>query len=331
METLINKISLTRDEMIRVNGDKFMTIRNTQYYNMLKNLRVILFEERKKYSSDIDFYRSIALQFANAYIPQMINDYGNVLSEETIQKLKNISNGDGLKIFNPGEAIKQGYISVNANGKPSGDDGAFAKSDLGMIGFTPESESSKIDFSQLNIEELCKKFPELDKYNLSKLSVDEIKQLVTIENAVKMLTSMIHETFHLLINVRKDERFYWVEDGKMKHQLTSGGFIIDEGLVDKYATDFANKYGFYHLPSFFYMDFVDLCNEIESRFGKHEFDELAFSSTYDEILGKSLTPEEYKLYQYNERKKYLQKRTGSSVDIILNDEYDLGFDENKTK
>ena len=53
MKKLINNISLSKEEMIKANGKQFKTLINTKYANMLNKLRNILFEERKKYNSDI--------------------------------------------------------------------------------------------------------------------------------------------------------------------------------------------------------------------------------------------------------------------------------------
>ena len=329
MDILINNLSLSKQEMIASNGKEFENLRDTKYSGMLNELRNMLFEERKKYDSDIEFYQNIAHQFACVYIPQLKKDYGDFLSVETIQKLDNIIEGKGLMVLNPGDAVKQKLVSTNANGMPNGDVGAFARPDMGIIGFTPESESSRIDFSHLNINELYRKFPKLKEYDLSKLTQDQIRKLITIENAVKMIVSMIHETFHLLIGVKKIERFYYNEEGTLKNKLTSGGFILDEGLVDKLATDFANRHGFYHMPGFFYMDYVKLCDALEERIGSKEFNNLAFNCTYDKILSQILTPDEFRLYQFNERKKYFEKRGINNIDILLENNESLEMDSNK--
>ena len=166
-------------------------------------------------------------------------------------------------------------------------------------------------------------FPKLKEYDLSSLTKEQIKELITIENSVKMITSMIHETFHLLIGVKKEERFYYSENGEVKHKLTSGGFILDEGLVDKFANDFAERHEFYHLPGFFYIDYVKLCDGIEKRIGSAAFNKLAFTCSYEEFLSKTLTQEEFNLYKFNERKKYFQKRGINNVDILIENENSL--------
>ena len=327
IKTLISRISLS-DKIVKEENNKkfFSLLSTTEYQNMLSTLQNYLLIEREKYSNDSDFYQNVASQFVQKYIPQIIRDYSLFLSEETIQKLVNIQNGYGLKIFNPGEAVSQGFVGVDEKGNPRGDVGAFARPDLGIIGFTPANESSKIDFNNLDIEGLYKRFPGLNgNYDLTKLSIDEIKKVITIENAKAMLCSMIHETFHLLICVKRDERFYWNENGEIKSKLTSGGTIIDEGLVDKFAIEFAREHGFYHLPGRSYFDYVKFGDEIEKRLGSQSFNELAFNSSYYELLGNALTEEEYKYYQINERKKYLQGRGLNDAEVILNDDDNLSL------
>lgn len=327
IKTLINRISLPDELVKEENNKKFKSLLSTiEYQNMLNKLQNYLLVEREKYSNDSDFYQNVALQFVQEYIPQIIKDYGMFLGDETIQKLTNIKNGYGLKIFNPGEAVAQGYVDVDEKGNPSGDVGAFARPDLGIIGFTPANESNEIDFNNLNIEGLYKRFPGLKgNYDLTKLSIDEIKKLITIENAKAMICSMIHETFHLLICVKRDERFYYNKNGEIKSKLTSGGVIIDEGLVDKFAIDFARKHDFYHLPGRSYFDYVKLGDEIEKRLGSQVFRELAFNSSYYELLGNALTEDEYEFYQISERKKYFQDKGLTDVEVILNKNDNLGL------
>jgi hypothetical protein len=304
MEDAIKKISLTRNEEREINIPlyKLKVMGNPYYVNIINQYRDILIEERKNYNHNIEFYKAIAQKFVKTFIPEMINDYGEYLSDEKVNKLINIANGDGLKILEQGEAVKLGLIGVDKNGRKNGDEGAFAKSDIGIIGFTPDSEISDLDLNNKTEEE---------------------KQKVAVENCLKMLGSMIHETFHIMINVTSDEHFYWIKDGIEESQLTSGGFIINEGIVEKHAIEFAVKHCFIQNPALDYFHYVNLCNEIEQIIGTNQFEQLSFNSKYSEILIKSMSEKEQELYKYHERKKYLEKRGILNSEPILYNEKNL--------
>ena len=315
MGDLIKQISLSKEEERKLNESKYKSLftPNSYYSNMFEQEKKRLALERINYNSDMDFYRGVALQFAKQYIPQIVSDYSDKINEDTVKKLSNIISGDGLKIFKPGEAIEQGYIKLRKNGTPSGDGGAFAISEFGIIGFTPESENSKLDLTNKTKEEL---------------------NGLVINNALRMIGSMIHETFHLIIKVKRDEHFYWMENGVLKSQLTSGGFIIDEGVVEKFAIDFSLKHKFPLNPALDYFHYVELCNELEKRMGKEKFEEISFNSDYIQLLQNShLTQEQFNLYQLHERKKYLE-RCGIKVkdnDIVLSQENNNSVDSGFSK
>ena len=58
---------------------------------------------RGQYSSNKDFYIAVSKMFAQTYIPLMIQEYG-ITDEQLVSKLLNIANGNGIKIFDRGEA-----------------------------------------------------------------------------------------------------------------------------------------------------------------------------------------------------------------------------------
>ena len=158
---------------------------------------------RGQYSSNKDFYIAVSKMFAQTYIPLMVQEYG-ITNEELVSKLLNIANGNGIKIFDRGEA--QAYAESFGD-RINGDFGAFKYHD--MVCFTPDAESKQAE-----------------------VSVEE-----SVMNATRMLSSMIHETMHLVIGVTKEEHFSYGDESK----LTSGGSILNEGLVEMHALDFAKS------------------------------------------------------------------------------------------
>ncbi len=221
----INKITMSKEEekaeyipqFIKTYGnpEQDQVIGEDPYYlNKMKETVQQLTTIRNQYSSNKEFYEAVANEFAKTYISLMINEYG-VTDEELIRKLINIASGNGIKIFNRGEA--QAYASSFGD-TINGDIGAFKYHD--MICFTPDSESKQVEVSK---EE-------------------------SIMNAAKMLSSLIHETLHLLIDVTKNEHFNYADQSK----LTSGGSVLNEGLVEMHAVDFTKKYNLVQFPALCY-------------------------------------------------------------------------------
>jgi len=198
----------------------------------------------------------------------MIQEYG-ITNDELISKLLNIANGNSIKIFDKGEA--QAYAESFGE-QINGDVGAFKYHE--MICFTPDSESEST----------------------------EVTPEESIMNATRMLSSMIHETMHLIIDVTKDEYFNYDDQSK----LTSGGTILNEGLVEMHALDFSKKYNLIHLPALYYLNNVRMCRELKTLLGEEKLERLTFNGNYEEIIPIELL-EKYKIAErirYFSRKGY---------------------------
>ena len=239
------------------------------YLNKMRETVEQLKSIRGQYLSNKDFYIAVSKMFAQTYIPLMIQEYG-ITNEELLSKLLNIANGNGIKIFDRGEA--QSYAESFGD-RINGDVGAFKYRD--MICFTPDNESKQAE-----------------------VSVEE-----SVMNATRMLSSMIHETMHLIIDVTKEEHFSYGDESK----LTSGGSILNEGLVEMHALDFAKKHNLVHLPALYYLNDVKMCRTLKELYGEEEFERLAFTGTYEEMIPSELL-EQYKMAErirYFSRKGYV--------------------------
>lgn len=278
----INKITLSKDEekksyipqFIELYGNpesEQITANDPYYLTKMRDTVEQLKSIRGQYSSNKDFYIAVSKMFAQTYIPLMIQEYG-ITDEQLVSKLLNIANGNGIKIFDRGEA--QAYAE-SFEEKINGDVGAFKYHD--MICFTPDAESKQ---------------PEV--------SVEE-----SVMNATRMLSSMIHETMHLVINVTKEEHFNYGEESR----LTSGGTILNEGLVEMHALDFAKKYGLIHLPALYYLNNVSMCRALKELYGEEEFERLAFTGIYEEMIPSELLEQ----YKTAERIRYFSRK-GFEVD-----------------
>lgn len=225
-----------------------------------------LISERTKYSSNKEFYNAIAKQFASEYIPTLISEF-NITDQKLLDRLNRIKSGESIKIFASKEEVDE-WLSAKTNGEKTslgGDYGAFKYEEY--ICFVPDYNSKGI------------------------VSVEE-----SIEKGCTMLSQMIHETIHLIIDIEVEERF--TMDGMSK--LTSGGHLLNEGLVEMYSLDIAKKYGYIHAPAPSYMNYVELNRLLKEYHGEEKFNTLARSGTYEQII-----PEEFlKDYKINERIKY---------------------------
>ena len=262
----INKITLSKDEeksecipqFIELYGNpksELITAEDPYYLSKMRETVEKMKLIREQYSSNKDFYIAVSKMFAQTYIPLMIQEYG-ITNEQLVSKLLNIANGNGIMIFDRGEA--QVYAERFGE-RINGDVGAFKYHD--MICFTPDVENEQLE-----------------------VSTEE-----SVMNATRMLSSMIHETMHLVIDVTKEEYFNYGEESR----LTSGGTILNEGLVEMHALDFAKKYGLIHLPALYYLNNVSMCRTLKELYGKEEFERLSFTGTYEEMIPSELL-EQYK-------------------------------------
>ncbi len=284
----ISKITLSKEEEKKEYIPQFIELygnpeseqivaEDPYYLNKMRVTMEQLKSIRGQYSSNKDFYIAVSKMFAQTYIPLMIQEYG-ITNEELVSKLLNIANGNGIKIFDRGEA--QAYAESFGD-RINGDVGAFKYRD--MVCFTPDAESKQ---AEVSIEE-------------------------SVMNATRMLSSMIHETMHLVINVTKEEHFNYGDESK----LTSGGSILNEGLVEMHALDFAKKHNLVHFPALYYLNDVKMCRTLKELYGEEEFERLAFTGTYEEMIPSELL-EQYKMAErirYFSRKGYIVDPT--QIDI----------------
>jgi hypothetical protein len=223
----ISKITLSKEEEKKEyipqfaelygNPESEQIIAEDPYYlNKMKETVEQLKSIRRQYSSNKDFYFAVSKMFAQTYIPLMIQEYG-ITNEELVSKLLNIANGNGIKIFDRGEA--QSYAESFGD-RINGDVGAFKYRD--MVCFTPDAESKQAE-----------------------VSTEE-----SVMNATRMLSSMIHETMHLVIDVTKEEHFSYGDESKLtseeKEIIIARQFYIDLIISDhsvSFILDRLNCYG----------------------------------------------------------------------------------------
>jgi hypothetical protein len=256
------------------------------YLNKCRDVMDELHDVRADFNTNKDFYYSVAVNFAQVYIPIMISEYG-IVDDQLINVLFDIAAGKNIKVFSSNDEANDWIFSVS-NGSLSslnGDYGAFRFDNY--ICFT-------LDCS---------------------VSFDESIKIATY----KLLASMIHETFHFLIDVTCKEHFV-PSDLSLAN---SGGSNLNEGLVEMYSLDFSKKYDLIHFPALYYVNDVNMCRILKKLLGVDYFDFCTFSCKYDEIIPDELL---YK-YKVNERIRYFS-RNGIAFDpnnIEFVDENEIKF------
>ena len=225
---------------------------------------------RNYFKTNKEFYTAVAIDFARAYLPTMVKEY-KITNQKIIEEFNNIASGKNIKIFEKGEAKE--YAST-FDREINGDVGSFKF--LDMICFTPDVDNK-----------------------------EEVTPKDSITNAAKMLSCMIHETLHLLYDVTKEEYFNYGLDSK----LTSGGTVINEGLIEMTALEFSKKYDFPHLPAFYYLNNIRMIWLLKKLVGKSRFDLYVRAGDYQFLIPKELLDD----YRKAERIRYFTRR-GLEVD-----------------
>lgn len=282
----IARITLKKDVEKEIYSKQYneLMINDIFYSNMYKKTIEMLTTMRPKFVSNIEFYKYMATTFAKTYIPAIIREY-SITDEKLLNILNNIGSGNNIKIFEKGQAEE--FVKSHGQYKINGDVGAFRFREF--ICFTPDNDSKDL----------------------------VVSENASIYNAARMLGSMIHETMHLLIDVTKKENF----DPNSPDVKTSGGFIMNEGLVEMHSQDFARKYGFIQNPALYYFNNVELCRTLKQIVGKDEFERISFYGDYKDML--SCLPDELvQQYRINERIRYFDRQEISydPTNIIINDE-----------
>ena len=132
------------------------------------------------------------------------------------------------------------------------------------------------------------------------------------EKIVTSMGSIIHETFHLMINMLKDpkraeqlgERLMYkvaTTEGDKELHFAPGkyGQVLSEGFVEKLSTEFARRNGFYHTISPSYIPYVNFCDYISKQDPSID-SKFLFTHDADAVVAK-MTPDARKAFESTER------------------------------
>ena len=141
-----------------------------------------------------------------------------------------------------------------------------------------------------------------------------------IRGSRKQLGVLLHEIFHQTHRWRTKVDLEYTVDGKPAKSENYGGFIIEEGLTDKCAIDFARKYNLPCKPSYSYYLYVELVTKIEEALQITNGD--LFNNSYRELFkridksGKLL--EQYELAELYRYTSFFQKTKDNNITFNYN-------------
>ena len=113
---------------------------------------------------------------------------------------------------------------------------------------------------------------------------------------------MLHEIFHQTHRWRVGADLNYIIDGVLCSKNMSG-FMVEEGLVDKCAIDFAKKHGLSCQPNYSYNLYMNLVDKIEKSLNMSNGE--LFNTDYRQVLNKiDKTGELLKCYEFTELSRY---------------------------
>lgn len=141
-----------------------------------------------------------------------------------------------------------------------------------------------------------------------------------IRETRRQLGVLLHEIFHLTHKWRTGIDLNYMIDGTKAKALNYGGILMEEGLTEKCAIDFARKYNLPCKPSYSYYLYVELVAKIE------EFLQITngdlFNTNYRELFeridksGKLL--EQYELTELYRYTSFFQKTKDNNITFNYN-------------
>ena len=127
---------------------------------------------------------------------------------------------------------------------------------------------------------------------------------------VRAMGTMPHEIFHFVYRILKDKNHcdermvYNLENGEQAICLGMTGHMLNEGFVEKLATDFCKRNNIYSTISPTYIQFTKLCDYI-MKINPEVNESFLIKNNYEGILNK-FSPEAREKYKKTERTEYLR-------------------------
>lgn len=141
-----------------------------------------------------------------------------------------------------------------------------------------------------------------------------------IRGTRQQLGVLLHEIFHQTHRWRTGIDLNYNIDGVPTKEQNYGGFIIEEGLTDKCAIDFARKYNLPCKPSYTYYLYVELVSKMEEVLGIDNGQ--LFNTDYRQVLSQIDKSggllEQYELVELFRYTSFFQKSKDNNVTFNYN-------------
>ena len=135
-----------------------------------------------------------------------------------------------------------------------------------------------------------------------------------ISETRRQLDILLHEIFHQTHRWRVGVDLNYIIDGALCSK-NMGGFIVEEGLVDKCAIDFAKKHGLSCQPNYSYNLYMNLVDKIEKTLNISNGE--LFNCDYREILNRvDKSGELLKHYELAELSRYTSLHQKTKTNIV---------------
>ena len=141
-----------------------------------------------------------------------------------------------------------------------------------------------------------------------------------IRGTRQQLGVLLHEIFHQTHKWRTGIDLNYMIDGIKAKELNYGGFLMEEGLTEKCAIDFARKHNLPCKPSYTYHLYVELVSKIEKVLSL-ENGQL-FNANYREVFNKiertGQLLEQYEITELYRYTSFFQKTKDNAVTFNYN-------------
>lgn len=130
-----------------------------------------------------------------------------------------------------------------------------------------------------------------------------------------------HELFHIIIQMLMPEE---VADERMVINMSNGevinsrgmvGFMLNEGFVEKFSSEFCQRHGLYHQIAPQYISYVDICNYIMDRYPQIN-EQTIFSLDERDVIGALSSIERQKYYQAEAISYAVRHKKKSASDVV---------------
>jgi hypothetical protein len=267
--------------------------------------------------TETDSFKAEIIEYVKEIYSLILEDYEDVLSEESKEIIKNFNYEEDIVIDEGGKFSKGPGRWENKTKKLHLSPELFNK--------TTYKKGMEVEVNHIPLDNIISK---LKNSSNETFSGEELANLVRQKNLTYLDVTkgvVIHEIFHSIIHMKSDEEIFSINyDGKLYDCRGVKGELLDEGLVEYYARKFADRHNLFIFPSIPYQSNVEYAKLVEKKIGKNT-DKLVFNGNYKTVLNYIHEPNFLESYHILEN-DWLQTRIVDRLKIAesKNDFYDFG-------